>query len=66
MLMAFKYQCQMVVQPEEIYHITKKHLETMKQLIAGSTNVAFIQVAEEKFDSMCSNFTGYDYIVIRQ
>ena len=56
----------MIVQPEEIYHVTKKHLVTMKELISGSANISFIQVAEEKFDTMCNSFNSYDYIIIRQ
>ena len=65
MLMAFKYQRKMIVQPEEIFFITKKHLATMKQLIAGSPNASFVDVAEQKLNTMCENFTSYDYIIAR-
>jgi len=37
MLMGLKYQVQSTCQPEEIYHVTMKHLLTMRDLIAGSS-----------------------------
>ena len=64
--MAFKYQCKMIVQPEEILFITRKHLETMKSLISGSPNASFVQIAEQKMNEMCETFTSYDYIIVRQ
>ena len=36
MVMGLKYQTQLAVQPEELMFITNKHLETMKQLVAGT------------------------------
>ena len=45
MVMAFKYQVKMVVQNEEIYFVTTKHLEVMQKIIEGSTSVNFITVA---------------------
>ena len=66
MIMAFKYQCKMIVQPEEIYFITKKHIQNMKELIAGTPNVSFIDAIAKKFETMCENFSSYDYLVIRQ
>ena len=36
MVMGLKYQMQMTVQPEELYHITMKHLNTMQDLVSGT------------------------------
>lgn len=66
MIMAVKYQCKMIVQPEEIYFITLKHMSTMNQLITGCPNQAFIETIEKKFKEMCENFTAYDFMIVRQ
>ena len=66
MVMGIKYQVQMTVQPEEIFHITKKHLQTVKSLIEGTEAEANVVNAEASFIQMCDNCSAYDWQVIRQ
>lgn len=66
MLMAIKYQTQMAVQPEEIYHNVIMHLDTMFELIKGTTAEANIMDAKVKMVDMCSKFSPYDFIMVRQ
>ena len=67
MVMGFKYQVKLTTQPEDIYFITKKHLETLKELVAsGTTGKHFVLAIENKFEETFRGFTAYDYIIVRQ
>ena len=66
MLMGFKYQVQMTVQPEEIHFITMKHMNVMKDLVQGQEAVEFIIDAQIKFEETSLGFDAYDYRIVRQ
>ena len=52
MLMGLKYQTQLTVQPEELYFVTMKHLDTMKKLIEGTQAVDTVTQVIDKFEKM--------------
>ena len=61
MLMSFKYQVQQLLQPEEIYFVTKKHLRTIKGFVTGEMSISHINVIETKFDKMVQEYQAFDY-----
>ena len=65
MLMGFKYQVQQIVQPEEIYFITMKHIDTMGAMVAEEQAVHFVNAARNRFTAMTEKFNAYDYTVVR-
>lgn len=65
MLMGLKYQTQMMVQSEELYHITVKHLDEMKDLVEGTGAVENVQLAKTAFLALAKNFMAYDWQIVR-
>ena len=53
MVMGLKYQVQLTVQPEELYFITAKHLDTMKALVEGTQAEQQVISTRSRFDSIC-------------
>ena len=66
MLMGLKYQTQLTVQPEELYHITVKHLDTMLALVNGTAAAQNVSSVRDKFVEMAATFTAYDWQIVRQ
>ena len=65
MLMGLKYQVSQIVQAEEILFFTNKHIKVMKELVADSQAIPFLSVCEEKLQQSASQFTCYDYMILR-
>ena len=65
MVMGLKYQMQLTVQPEELFHITTKHLETMRVLVEGAEAENFVKSTKKRFETMCSEFTAYEWTIVR-
>lgn len=61
MLTDFKYQVMQMVQPEEIFLISAKHLDTMQQMIAGEDAKNNLNWARDSFSKMCCDYNAYDY-----
>ena len=67
MLMGMKYQTQQIVQPEEIFHNTMRHLVTMKELVKGQASAEQnITMTMKNLEIMCADYKAYDYQIIRQ
>ena len=66
MVMGVKWQIVQTVTPEEIYHVTMTHLEEVGKIIQGTQGEEYVDSAKELFVNMCKNFTGYDYMIIKQ
>ena len=66
MLIGFKYQVLQMVQPEELLHITAKHLDTMEAMVIDEPAVHFVRAARNRFTTMVNSFNAYDFIVIKQ
>eukprot|EP00353_Schmidingerella_taraikaensis_P001438 CAMPEP_0185595894 /NCGR_PEP_ID=MMETSP0434-20130131/79885_1 /TAXON_ID=626734 ORGANISM="Favella taraikaensis, Strain Fe Narragansett Bay" /NCGR_SAMPLE_ID=MMETSP0434 /ASSEMBLY_ACC=CAM_ASM_000379 /LENGTH=79 /DNA_ID=CAMNT_0028224197 /DNA_START=1 /DNA_END=240 /DNA_ORIENTATION=+ len=65
MVMGIKYQVQLSVQPEEIFHLTMKHLQTLKELVEGTNATENILDTESRFVEMCKKMNAYDWQVVR-
>jgi len=66
MVMGLKYQVQQTVQAEEIYHVTMKHLATLKELVEGTQAIEHVSDAESRFVAMCESMNAYDFQIVRQ
>jgi hypothetical protein len=66
MLMGVKYQVLSVTSPDEIFHITMTHLQTVANLIKGSSVEVLVNDTINAFKSMTSGFSAYDMLIIRQ
>ena len=66
MVMGIKYQLQLSVQPEEIYHLTIKHLTTLRELVEGTNAIENIDDADQRFVAMCRDMNAYDWTIVRQ
>ena len=53
MVMGLKYQTQLTVQPEELYFITIKHLDTMRVLVEGAEAETFVISTKKRLETMC-------------
>ena len=52
MFMGLKYQTPLTVQPEELYFVTMKHLDTMKQLLEGTQAADTVTQVIYEFEKM--------------
>ena len=66
MLMGFKYQVQLAVQPEDIYFATLQHLAAVRALVEGDSAIYFVDAARNRLQTMCATFSAYDFCVVRQ
>lgn len=66
MVMGVKWQIIQTVTPEEVYHVTITHLDEIQKIVQGTQGEEFVNAARDYFTAMCKNFTGYDYMIIKQ
>lgn len=67
MLMGFKLQTIQACYPEEIFHVTIKHLEVMQAMIEnGSDANKLISKVKTQFMVLASNFSHDDHRVVKQ
>lgn len=66
MLMGFKYQVLSMATPDELYHITMTHLNTIATLVKGSASEVLVNDSITLFKSLSQNFKAYDYMIVKQ
>lgn len=66
MVMGVKFQIISTTIPEELYHVTMKHLEELYKLVPGSIAETYIDDCKTLFVNMCKGFTAYDFTMIKQ
>jgi len=66
MVMGVKFQIISTTIPEEIYHVTLRHLDEVNTLIAGTSAEEYVEDCRAQFVSMCKGFTAYDFTMIKQ
>lgn len=66
MVMGVKFQIISTSIPEELYHLTLKHLEELNKLVEGSTAENYIEDARKCFVNMCKGFTAFDFTIVKQ
>lgn len=66
MVMGVKFQIISTTIPEELYHLTMKHLEELYKLVSGSVAETYLDDCKTAFVSMCKGFTAYDFTMIKQ
>lgn len=66
MLMGVKYQCLSCSSPDEIYHVTLTHMQSIAELIKGSAAEVLVNDTMSQFKAMTGNYSAWDMIVVRQ
>lgn len=66
MVMGVKFQIISTTIPEELYHLTLKHLDEVSKLIAGTPSEQYVDDCRSQFVSMCKGFTAFDFTMIKQ
>jgi len=46
--------------------LTIKHLEEVGKIVSGTAGEEYVNSSRDLFVNMCKNFTGYDYMIIKQ
>ena len=67
MIMGFKMQCLQVTVPEEILHITLRHLAQVEELVGGDSAAARkIWKTKKQVSDLASTLGPYQFICIKQ
>ena len=66
MLMGMKYQFLSCTSPDEIYNVTITHLQAIADLIKGSSVELLVNDCMDQFKKLCSGFTAYEMMVVKQ
>jgi hypothetical protein len=66
MVMGVKFQIVSTTIPEELYHLTLKHLEEVNKLVENTPAEEYITDCRTQFVNMCKGFTAYDFMMIKQ
>eukprot|EP00343_Euplotes_focardii_P011635 CAMPEP_0205832014 /NCGR_PEP_ID=MMETSP0206-20130828/45764_1 /ASSEMBLY_ACC=CAM_ASM_000279 /TAXON_ID=36767 /ORGANISM="Euplotes focardii, Strain TN1" /LENGTH=354 /DNA_ID=CAMNT_0053137171 /DNA_START=41 /DNA_END=1101 /DNA_ORIENTATION=- len=66
MVMGVKFQIISTTIPEEIYHVTLRHLEEVFVLIEGTSAEEYVHDCKTQLINMCKGFTAYDFTMIKQ
>ena len=65
MLMGFKLQMQSCCKAKEVLHVTMNHIDTMIELVKGSTANDYLDKTAALLKKLVGNFTNFDYIYLR-
>ena len=66
MLMGFKMQCVQACYPEELMHMTIRHLDQVHALVdAGSEAAEVVNKTKLQFVMLVNQFNAYDFVVVK-
>lgn len=65
MLMGFKLQMQSCCKPAEVYHVTMNHVNSMIEMVKGSTANDYLDTTAAALKKCVENFSHFDYIYVR-
>eukprot|EP00638_Chattonella_subsalsa_P006436 CAMPEP_0117754794 /NCGR_PEP_ID=MMETSP0947-20121206/13047_1 /TAXON_ID=44440 /ORGANISM="Chattonella subsalsa, Strain CCMP2191" /LENGTH=388 /DNA_ID=CAMNT_0005573963 /DNA_START=114 /DNA_END=1280 /DNA_ORIENTATION=- len=66
MTMGFKYQVLLCSQPEQLLQVTMSHLQTLKQLVAGSDAMALVEAAQLQVEQTFGRLSSGEWRMIRE
>mmetsp|Transcript_1912 Transcript_1912/g.1362 ORF Transcript_1912/g.1362 Transcript_1912/m.1362 type:complete len:98 (+) Transcript_1912:261-554(+) len=66
MLMGFKFQVTSVASPDELFFVTMTHLNTIADLVKGSSAEVLVNDCSNYFKDLVAGFNAFDYIILRQ
>ena len=66
MVMGVKFQIISTTIPEELYHITLKHLQEVDLLVSGTQAEEYVEDCRTRFKNMCKGFTAYSFTMVKQ
>ena len=65
MLMGVKYHFLSCASPDDLYHVTLTHLQSIADLIKGSSAEILVNDTITQFKQMSANMKAYDYQIVK-